>query len=237
MFQGVEGMRLRQGDVVETGPAATAQVQLECSDAIIELGPSTEAYLFSQSGSAAETILLAGWLKGEATSGNQRYVSPLVSATTKGGNVLLHSDDRGTEVFVESGSANVSAGSASIASSREKIFFTRRTGKALMTANRPSEEFVGQMPVSFRDALPSRLSRFTGAKPPSPKREHDVSYAEIESLLTLPSGWRKGMAERFEPRLQDRSFRAAIESHIAALPEWKPILYPDKTASGSNPHQ
>src|ERR1700752_3696987 len=66
MLQGVEGMRLRQGDILETGPAPTAQVQLEFTGgAIVELGPSTQVLLLSQTATSAETAMLTGWLKGE----------------------------------------------------------------------------------------------------------------------------------------------------------------------------
>jgi hypothetical protein len=83
------------------------------------------------------------------------------------------------------------------------------------------------MPVSFRDFLPSRLSKFEGRKAPEPKSDHDVSYAEIERWLTISPAWRRGFVERFKPRLQDTAFREAIASHITALPEWEPVLHPD----------
>src|SRR5580704_7422802 len=55
VLQGVEGMSLRQGDILETGPAGTAQAQLEFTGgAIVELGPSTQVFLSSQSAAAAE---------------------------------------------------------------------------------------------------------------------------------------------------------------------------------------
>jgi hypothetical protein len=221
-------MRLRQGDILETGPTATAQAQLEFQgSAIVELGPSSQVFLFSQSGTTAEIILLIGWLKGETTSGSYRYDSPLLTMTTKGGNVLLHAGENETDAFVERGSAAVTSGSAApIASSTDRTFFTRRVAKPVIAAGRPSAEFISNMPVCFRDVLPSRLSHFTGKRPPEPKSDHDVSYSEVERLLRLPPGWRKGLVGRFKPRLQDRAFRQAIEAHIANLPEWKPVLFP-----------
>src|SRR5580704_6569547 len=64
VLQGVEGMRLRQGDILETGPASTAQAQLEFTGgAIIELGPSTQVLLLNQSAVAGEMAMLTGWLK------------------------------------------------------------------------------------------------------------------------------------------------------------------------------
>jgi hypothetical protein len=229
MLQGIEGMRLRQGDILETGPAPTAQAQLEFTGgAIVELGPSTQVLLLSQTGTTAETAMLTGWLKGETTAGTYRYSSPLVTATTKGGNVLLHVTADSAEVFVERGTASVGAGNAAATpSSTEKIFFSRKAGKPIVPAGRPSAEFIGAMPVSFRDEFPSRLARFAAAKPPVPKADHDVSYAEIERWLT--SSWGRGLVTRFKPRIQDSAFRQAIEAHLAALPGWEPVLHPNNT--------
>src|SRR6266700_4632689 len=229
-------MRLRQGDILETGPAGTAQAQLELSGgAVVELGPSSQLYLFSQSGSAAELVLLTGWLKGETTAGNYRYSNPLVTATTKGGNVLLHATADAAEIFIEHGIATVSGGSAPVVSSPDKIFFTRKAGKPVVFAGRPSRDFIDGMPICFRDVLPSRLPAFEGKKPPTPKSDHEVSYAEIERWLTLPPAWRRGFAVRFKPRLQDSAFRQAIEVNIAALPDWGPVLHPENFKTGPAP--
>jgi hypothetical protein len=230
VLQGVEGMRIRQGDIFETGPSETAQAQLEfAGGAVVELGPSSRVFLYGQRGSTAELILQSGWLKGETATGVYRYVTPLITATTKGGNILVHATAEATDVFVERGSASVGAGSSgAVTSSTGKIFFTRRTGKQVAAAGRPSPDFIRGMPVSFRDVLPPRLPRFAGKKAPEPKHDHDVSYAEVERWLTLSPGWRRSFVERFKPRLQDSSFRQSIEDHLAALPEWGPILHPEK---------
>jgi hypothetical protein len=228
MLQGVEGMKLRLGDILETGPAATAQAQLEFSGgAVVELGPSSQLYIMSQTGGTADLVLLSGWLKGETTSGSYRYSSPIVSATTKGGNVLLHATSDASDAFVEHGTASVSGGGAAIPSSPDKIFFTHQVGKPLVPAERPSKDFIAGMPLSFRDVLPPRLSAFATKKPPVPKSDHDVSYAEVERWLMLPAAWRKGFAVRFKPRLQDNAFRQAITEHLKALPDWEPVLHPE----------
>jgi hypothetical protein len=83
------------------------------------------------------------------------------------------------------------------------------------------------MPQAFRDTLPSRLARFAG-KSVEPKADHQVTYAEIQSWLTMPSAWRRGFVDRFEPRLRDPEFRKQLELHVAEFPEWDPILHPEK---------
>lgn len=236
VLQGMEGMRLRPGDFLATGSNGTAQAQLEFSGgAVVEIGPSSEVYLLSATANGAEIVVLKGWLKGETTSGNYRYSNPLVSAATKGGRVLVRADDGSAEVFVEQGTAQISGGSTPIPSSADKIFFTRRSGKPVAAAERPSPEFVGAMPVSFRDVFPPRLEHFAGKKAPEPRSDHEVSFADVEPLLRLPAALRRGQVERFRPRLEDEAFRKAIEAHLASLPEWKPVLNANNHTSGAAP--
>lgn len=236
VLQGVEGMRLHAGDILETGPAPTAQAQLEfAGDAIVELGPSTQLLVSGASAASGDMVLSSGWLKGETTGGVYRYSTPLVTVSSKGGNVLLHGAADSADVFVERGTATVSGGSAPIASVPGKIFFTRKGGKPVVPADRPSGDFIGAMPISFRDALPPRLSAFAGKKPPTPKTDHEVTYAEVERWLSMPTS-RKAFAARFRSRLQDPAFRQAIEAHQSALPDWEPYLHPESaTPKPSSP--
>ena len=83
------------------------------------------------------------------------------------------------------------------------------------------------MPLPFRDTFPSRLPRFA-SKAPAPKRDHEVTYSEIEAWLNTRPIWRKGFVRRFEPRLEDAAFRNAVEAHLRHHPEWDRPLHPEK---------
>jgi hypothetical protein len=54
----------------------------------------------------------------------------------------------------------------------------------------------------------------------------EITYAEAEPWLSGP--YRKVFLKRFQPRLKDREFRAAVEARIARYPEWDRILHPEK---------
>jgi len=247
-LQAAEGMRLRQGDIIESSDEGFTQLEF-VGGAIVALGPSSRMYVFrhrmggksGSDGAETELVLLSGWLKGQSGThaGSYRYESPTLAATTGNGTVVFHNDEGGCEVFVESGSAAIGevgpdgmVGRSTVGNAGQ--FFSRRRGKSLTNFSRPSAPFVEAMPRAFRDALPSRLALF-GGKRVEPKAQHQVSYAEIQSWLTMPSAWRRGFVNRFEPRLNDPEFRKQLEIHAAQYPEWGPILHPEKHSPESPP--
>jgi hypothetical protein len=249
VVQGTEGMRLRQGDILESSDKGLVQLEFN-GGSIVALGPSTRVYILRHDGHGAtagaggsvaanatpgaELILLSGWLKGEssATAGLYRYATPILAATTGNGTVLVHEAGAACDVFVESGSAMVGevgpdGGVRQGTAAKAGQFFSRSSGKAVTSSSRPNAAFLDEMPHPFRDTLPSRLARFTG-KPAEPKADHAVSYAEVEPYLRMTPAWRRGFVDRFETRLKDAEFRKQLESHLAEHPEWDKILHPEK---------
>lgn len=240
VFQGAEGVRLKQGDILENSDKGFVQLEF-IGGPIVVLGPSSRVYVFrfsaggsSGSGTAeGELVLLSGWLKALSGThtGPYRFASPLLTATTRDGTIVVHSSESGCDVFIESGSAVIAdtSGGGNVGKSttgNTRQFFSYRPGKARASSSGPSATFLNAMPLAFRDDLPSRLSRFSG-KPPEPKALHAVSYAEIRAWLTMPVQWRKGFVERFELRLDDPEFRKQLEAHVAEYPEWEPALHPN----------
>jgi hypothetical protein len=243
VLQGAAGVRLRQGDIIESSETGFAQLEF-IGGAIAALGPSTRLFLlrpapthpFDSTGrksTSAELIVLRGWLKGETNSslGSYCYASPVLAATTSG-TIVMHAAAEGADVFVETGSAEVSEISREgtlghTASANAGQFLSRQAAKDIAAGPRPKPTFLESMPRPFRDTLPSRMSIFSGhsvlAEP-----AHQVSYAEVQPWLTMGKAWRKGFVERFQPRLKDPAFRRALEDHIAEHPEWDPVLHPDK---------
>lgn len=229
-----EGMRLHQGDILESGTPGFAQLEFS-GGTIAAVGPASRVFLFRAGGSGANLVLLSGWLKGEtsAKGGPFRYDTSILGATTKDGVFVLHASPTEAEIFVESGSGNVGELSAQSSagysmSAKSGQFVSRKTGKNASAVGRPNPAFLESMPAAFRDTLPSRLSRFQGKKPPVPRPDHEVSYAEIQPWLTTRQAWRAGFVERFKPRLKDPGFRQAIDDHMSDHPEWDVVLHPEK---------
>jgi hypothetical protein len=239
VLQGAEGVRLRQGDIIESSAPGFAQLEF-AGGTTVALGASARLFLFSyprvKMGDKADTaqlVLLSGWLKGETTAngGEYRYASPLLAAATKDGTVVLHATAQAAEIFIESGSASIAEVSPNgnwgqSVGAKAGQFFSRRVGKNLTSYPRPTPTFVESVPRPFRDTLPSRLSRF--GKPVELRRDHEVTYPEIQSWLNIGQTWRKGFVERFQPRLKNAEFRKALEAHLNNHPEWDSVLHPEK---------
>jgi len=237
VLHGVEGMRFHNNDIVETGSPGFIQAEFS-GGAIAAIGPATRVWIRS-AGAGRDLILMTGWVKGETPpgSGNYRFVGPMMTATPKGGAVIVHAAPGVAETYIESGTATVSeaeSGSAKTIAAKNGQFFTRHTGKGIVVGARPDGTFVDAMPRPFRDTLPSRLSHFAGKKPPEPKLDHEITYAEAEPWLKLGRGWRRSFSERFQPRLKDAEFRKSVEQHISEYPEWDRVLHPEKYENSPN---
>ena len=241
VYRGVEGMSLKRGDILETADGGFAQ--LEFSGGIVALGTSTRVYLLPSGGTSGgkpitlDFIVLNGWLKSETAGGKGliRVRTSLLSATASGGAIVVRSGATTCEVFLESGGplsiseVNASGETGSSMQAKTGQFVARQKGAPLSALPRPSPDFLAAVPKEFRDTLPSRAARFSD-KPAAVKTEHAVSYDEIESWLKMPAAWRRGLADRFSPRLADSNFRRQIESHVREFPEWEPLLHPKKSS-------
>jgi hypothetical protein len=236
VLKGVEGMHLRQGDILESSDNGFAQLEFP-GGGVVALGPTTQVLLLRQAGDKAqqtELVLLSGWLKGESATGaaTYRYATPILAAMTTNGTVLVHNHEGACEVFVESGSATIgevetSGGVRGPVTAKAGQFFSRQAGKGVNTTARPNAGFLEAMPHPFRDTLPSRLTRFAG-KNIEPKADHAVSYSDVQAYLKMPAAWRRGFVDRFSPRLKDPEFRKQVEAHVAEHPEWDKALHPEQ---------
>ena len=244
VFQGVEGMNVKQGDIIESSEGAFVQLEF-VGGAVVALGPSSRLYILPQAAGgsseravAVDMVVLNGWLKHEAAGdkGSYRYRTPELAVTTNAGTVVFRSGPNAGDIFVESGSASIAEVSQNgnlgpTVPAKVGQFVSRLKGAGITTLERPSTSFLDSMPKQFRDTLPPRQARLP-EKAVEPKAEHPVSYAEIEHWLMVPSAWRRGLPERFAPRLADPGFRKQIELHGRELPDWGPVLHP-KTPSES----
>jgi hypothetical protein len=243
VLQGAEGVRLHQGDIIESSDAGFAQLEFT-GKTTVALGPATRVLLFGRAtgrdalGNAEELVLLSGWLRAQSSEA-YRYSSPLLTASTQDSSLILHCTAESADIFVESGSARI--GEVSLGGKARNLqiaragqLFSRIAGKEATVNSRPSPSFVQAMPPPFRDTFPSLQSRFAN-KQVQPKRDHEVTYSDVQPWLTTGLAWRRGFVKRFEPRLQDPEFRKVLESHLKDHPEWGPVVHPELYQSRTSP--
>lgn len=247
VMQVVEGIRLRQGDILESSDRGFYQLEFADST-IVALGPSSQVLLLrytsghvgSPETPAADIVLLKGWLKGEnsAKSAAFRYSSPLLGAATQDGAINMNSQADTASLFVETGSALIGEVSEQaawkrVAAAKSGQFFSRSAGGSVNTSGRPAPSFVISMPQSFRDTLPPRISRFAG-KSIQPVRQRAVTFSDILPWLSMGRPWRMSLVRRFEGLAASPAFRAAMEPHLKEFPEWQPVLHPRKNSSDNS---
>lgn len=245
VLQAGEGVRLRQGDIIESSNPGFVQLEF-AQGTVVALGASSRLFLFSGAGGrnsdanktiSTDLVLLSGWLKGEVNSSSTsyRFESPLLAVAARGGTIVLHATPEATEGFVESGTAKINevGPDGNLAHSdldaKSGQFFVRQAGKGVTADSRLPSTFTASMPAPFRDTIPSLLSHFEG-KTVAPKRQHEVTYAEAEPWLTMGRSWRRGFVDRFKARVNDTAFRKGLEDHLTNHPEWDPVLHPEKYA-------
>jgi hypothetical protein len=216
------------------------QAQIEFQDgAILNLSQGARAMLTSIASGArgqSEIALLSGWAKftqKKSSKGTQyRYLTPRVEIDAGEATAVLNAGDGSTDIYVESGAVRFSEisrkGVQRIArDAKGGEFIVRRGEQPATLGSRPSSEFVKNMPRQFRDDLPVLLDRFKNRRS-EPKREHEVTYAEVEAWLKASPSIKRNFVKRFEIRSKDSEFRRKLMENLREHPEWDKVLFPEK---------
>lgn len=231
---GTKGVTLAVGDIVETAPAAFLVVQMQ-GGTLIGIGPSTEVYL-TERGGLLSLLLLKGWLKADArASGAVRVSGPRLGVESHQAVVVLHAEEGLDALFDEQGSAALLERMPEIGKqTRPSEFLSMGEDRDhVLMQGRPSADFLAQMPIAFRDALP-RMPEEPARKPLQPQWVRKVSYLDIQPWLTAQVSWRAGFIRRFRGRLKDPAFFSAMDAHLREYPEWAPVLHPPQPDEPDN---
>lgn len=215
---------LSDGDLLKTGESA---VYLQDGHgSLVALGPQTRAMLTAD----AHVALLRGWLKIAAAScaaapcprtrvDTERGpfdigpgAAAIIAALEETDTIDLFSET-GAQIFATKPPATIPNGH----------FATIDSHGHLQLSARPSDTFVEEMPVAFRDALqPLNAAKPSHPAPPS----RAVTYDDIAPWLSSKLPERRTFPARFRPRLADTAFRHDIETHLKELPDWHVLIYP-----------
>jgi hypothetical protein len=234
-----EGVRLANGDIVET-TAKSRFLRVEFSDGLIlDLGPESRVLLAPKlSGDRAKQPSRFHLLRGMAKLTVPKGLAPTaaacsspaldVSGVARSAVFMVQGDE--AQVFAESGEVTLqerrggkAAGKATV---KDSEFYSRGADGKASSAPRPTGAFIQKLPRAFMDSLPARASVFA-TRDVAPKPLGEIAYAEVEPWLKA-EGLRAYFAARWKPLAQNAAFREGLAANMAAHPEWDRILYPEK---------
>ncbi len=222
-----EGVRIRDGDVLDIPDKSQLELELTDGGAVGVIGPgalyaaSLGARDVKQS-ALAELFVSRGWVKLEtkAPGPRLRIRTPLGTATAADGAAVMHVTADAIEMFVETGAVRLTDASKPEAAGSEIKgggFIARASGKPIELSSRAPSTFVAAMPRDFMDPLPRRATKFASARS-DPAPDRDATFAEAQPWLSGP--YRSAFMKRFEPKLGEPAFRTAAEANAKVLPEW-----------------
>ena len=240
LYTATQGVRLGDGDILSIDPKGQAQIEF-LDGAILNLSQGARAMLTNIASGGrgqSEVAVLSGWAKftqKKSSKGTQyRYLTPRAEISAGEATAVLNAGDGSTDMYVESGTVRFSEigrkGVQRIArDAKAGEFIVRRGEQPATVGSRPSAEFVKNMPRHFRDDLPALLDRFNNRRS-EPKRDHEVTYAEVEAWLKAGSPIKRNFVKRFESRAKDSEFRRKLIENLREHPEWDKVLFPEKYA-------
>jgi len=224
-----EGMVLNEQDIIETAPAAFAQIELP-GGILVGLGESTRLMVrprLAKGRAAIPLYLLQGWLKTSSPAAFG-YASPAFEITTQAATAVGHVAGARYDVVLESGSARLAARDAprGVLQLAGGDFVQRREGAMPMVARRAAPEFLAKVPRQFRDRLPARgeqlARRNVVAKPLG-----EIAYDDVSPWLRTEPAVRLPLLPLWRARASDLTFRAGAKADLAQHPEWEPYADPE----------
>ncbi|HEU5294095.1 MAG TPA: hypothetical protein VFU71_04845 [Burkholderiaceae bacterium] len=234
-WRAAEGVRLQQGDIVETGDAAFAQIEL-VEQTVLSVGPNARIMLGGPVRLKAEKTLyaLGGWFKltNARKDGNARafeFRSPLLEIGLLPGVVVMQLKAGEATLFAERGDLRLVERPAGAAIGlRQGQTYRRAAGTTRgSVGGSPPAPFLAELPRSFRDSLPLRADKFKD-RDVAPKPAPDFTYADVEPWLKSETPFRRQFIERWRSKAREPAFRAALIANLSSHPEWDPILFPEK---------
>ncbi|MGH8799554.1 MAG: hypothetical protein ACREX7_04860 [Casimicrobiaceae bacterium] len=223
-----EGVRLRDGDVVDVPQPGQLQLEFNEGGALSIIGPgalyiAAAAARDAKQPGSVEILLTRGWVKlaTKPTEPRLRVRTALGTVATSDATAVVHFSGDALEAFVETGTVRLSEAGKPAEGSTGDIkgggFASRAAGKALTSERRPPAQFIAALPRDFMDPLPLRAARFVSARV-EPVADREATFSEAQPWITGP--YRTSFLKRFQPRLEDPTFRDAMATSGKAPPEW-----------------
>jgi len=234
-WRAAEGVRIQQGDIVETGDAGFAQIEL-VEQTVLSIGPNARIMVGGPVRLKAEKTLyaLGGWFKltnarKDASARAFEFRSPLLEIGLLPGVVVIQLKAGEATLFAERGDLKLTERPANaVIGVRQGQTYRRTPGTTRGTlAGSPPQQFLAELPRPFRDSLPLRADKYRDREV-QPKPAPDFVYADVEPWLKAESPFRRQFIERWRGKAREPAFRSALIANLSSHPEWDPVLFPEK---------
>lgn len=226
-FAPAVGMRLAPGALIDTAADATL-LRIEWDDGrALDLGPATRA-MISPPVVATRRVpmlyLLTGWAKQTTGVVVDAQTMPLLELGIVSGVVVSHVAAERSTVFVESGRVElVGRATREAVALRQGDSVSVGGAERLVARVRAPAGFTAQLPRSFRDTIPHRLSQL-GSRTVEGRALPPPAYADLAPWLAAEAAIRREFPRRFAALAGDPAFRDALQARLAAHPEWETVL-------------
>lgn len=236
-LRAAEGVRLAQGDIVETANGAFVQIELS-DQTVLDLGGATRVMIGGPARLKAERQLyaLSGWFKitnarKDPNARGFELRSPLLEIGLMPTVVTLQIKTAEVALFAERGELKLverqAGAAAGVVAVRQGQYYRRAAAARGTAGSAAPAGFVGDMPRAFRDSLPLRAERFRDREVAA-RAAPDFAYADVEAWLKAESPFRRQFIERWRVKARDAAFRSALIANLSSHPEWDPVLFPEK---------
>jgi hypothetical protein len=241
-FEVKVGSKLWAQDILQTN-LKTRLVRAELSKGgIFDLGPGTSGIVHpgmgSSSGKNPSFYLLKGWLKVSAAprqvNAGAAVIAERFELTEVSGSAVVAAQTDSFQIFAESGALSVwdrKQGKSAVATTLAAgALYAQAPGdKAAISARVPGS-FTQGVPKGLRESLPPQLDKFKSGTGPTEKSLGDLTYADALPWLSTEPALRKLLVTLWSDPLPD-DLHQGLESHIAAHPEWRATLFPEKVSA------
>jgi hypothetical protein len=237
-----EGAPLLNEDIVETGEQARiVRIELQ-NGAMFDLGPATRVMIApplpsSRSKVAAQLYLLQGWVKWTAGKLPGAVLSSPMDVQGSARSVVLALTRNNVQAFAEAGEwtlierGNGGTGSAPATTAsmmlRQEQFYLREGLHKGRLLERPTPDFLKEVPRAFIDSLPPRMNKIAKSNV-VPKLVAGIAYADVQPWIDAEPALRKHFVTRWRAKASEPEFRKGLQAGMAAHPEWDRIVNPEK---------
>src|SRR5580658_1571348 len=234
LYAAARGASVLPGDIIHTLPASLLILELRSANqvlAVAAIGPSSDVYWLGEADQLTLAVL-GGWIKVDTLAAGRNCPVEVqglrLGATSDTGVFVMHVGAETDDVFHEQGTLWITVrhpdGDDPATPSTLNQLIRRADTGPLQSSIGVDNRFIAELPVPFRDPLPTGIGANLRTTEPLLLRE--VTYNDIANWLSAPRGWRRGFVRQFRARLTDPAFFQSMDATMNMHPEWQPILHP-----------